>query len=357
MRSKSIILLALALGCGLVASIGVSQLMESRGPSADAGDRQAVFVAMTDISANEEMTAQNVKLEEWPKNIIPAGALTKLEEVEGKRCRVKLYAGEPILSSKLLGASEKVGAAKDIPPGYRVAHVKVDPQTGSSNLILPGDRVDILVFRQQSTNLNATAAKIVLQDIKVFAVDTHTETEFSQNKNDQTEPISARTIALLVTPKQAELLHAASEMGGALRLVLRNPDDNAVITSPGATIGDVFGQGGHSNRTAEEGEDKESSSLTAWINDEPPKPTKKAPAFPPAPASRKMMVIMGSQLTQVEIPADGKPPLNQPTAGAGSASLPPDFGGKGVQQGPDDVPLPPAEDDAGETSEETKPGE
>ena len=30
MRSKSIILVALALGCGLVASIGISQIMDAR---------------------------------------------------------------------------------------------------------------------------------------------------------------------------------------------------------------------------------------------------------------------------------------------------------------------------------------
>lgn len=74
MRSKSIILLVLALGCGLVASIGISQYMEARHKATDHGDLQPVFVAMTDINANEEMTAQNIKLEEWPKNIIPAGA-------------------------------------------------------------------------------------------------------------------------------------------------------------------------------------------------------------------------------------------------------------------------------------------
>src|SRR5262245_9444705 len=117
MRSKSIVLLALALGCGLVASIGISQYMDARNRGAGDGERQPVFVAMADINPNEELTAQNIKLEEWPKAIVPAGALTKLEEVEGQRCRVKVYAGEPILSSKLLGADESIGAAKDIPPG------------------------------------------------------------------------------------------------------------------------------------------------------------------------------------------------------------------------------------------------
>src|ERR1700732_1545787 len=53
MRSRSILLLALALGCGLVASIGISQVMEARNkPSGEDGDMQPIFVAMADINAN-----------------------------------------------------------------------------------------------------------------------------------------------------------------------------------------------------------------------------------------------------------------------------------------------------------------
>jgi pilus assembly protein CpaB len=359
MRSKSIILLVLALGCGLVASIGISQYMEARHKATDQGDRQPVFVAMTDINANEEMTAQNIKLEEWPKNIIPAGALTKLEEVEHKRCRMKLYAGEPILSSKLLGASDAVGAAKDIPQGYRVVHVKVDSSTGSSNLILPGDRVDVIVFRQPNNNLNATAAKIVLQDIKVFAVDTQTENQFAATKSEQTEPISAKTIAVLVTPEQAVILHAATEMGGSVRLVLRNPDDNKHVVSQGATISDIFGPDHLSNRDAEKAtqEKEEKTSLTDWLN----KQKGAAPAAPPAP-SKKMIVMLGSQVTEVEIPGNGDLPTNQPVQSPSLGSPPAGGGSPGAgaagddtsaddESNTDNVPIPPEPGADGESSE------
>src|SRR5262249_5377211 len=152
-------------GCGVVASVGSIQLMDARNNSEDQGDKQTVFVAMADINPNEPLTAQNIKTEEWPKAIVPAGALTKMEELEGKRCKVKVYAGEPILASKMLGPDDMLGAAKDIPPGYRVAHVKIDSVSGSSNLIMPGDRVDVLVFRNTNNDMNATAARIVLQDV------------------------------------------------------------------------------------------------------------------------------------------------------------------------------------------------
>jgi pilus assembly protein CpaB len=297
-------LLALALGCGLVASIGISQFMDARNKGPDAGERQPVFVALTDIRPNDELTPQNIKLEEWPKKIIPQGALTKLEEVEGKRSRIKIYAGEPILASKLLGAEDTIGAAKDIPPGYRVANVKVDPVSGSSNLILPGDRVDVLVFRQPNSDVNATAAKIVLQDVKVFAVDTHTETEFTATKDEQTEPMTAKTISLLVTPQQAVILHAASEIGGAVRLVLRNPEDDAHVVSNGATISDIFGvEGDKTDRDAERATDnKETGDITSWLTNQTGKtqgPTTPLPV-PPAPGLRKrMLVMMGAELVQI----------------------------------------------------------
>jgi len=345
MRSKSILLIALAVGCGLVATIGINQMMNDRNQAAEQGELQAVFVAMTDINANEELTPQNMKMEEWPKAIVPTGALSKLEEVEGKRCRVKLYAGEPILSSKLLGATEAVGAAKDIPPGYRVTHVKVDSMTGASNLILPGDRVDIVVFRQPHSDMHVLAAKIVLQDIKVFAVDTHTETEFAQTKSDQTEPMSAKTIALLVTPQQAVILHAASEMGGALRLVLRNPDDKVHVASQGATIGDLFGQEHLGNREGEQAEETKNN-LTAWLNGDKAKAAPAAPAEPVNPG-KKMTVMMGAQLVQYEIPGGGGVPVTLSGGPGGAQGVPgvPNVTGLNLPKSADSMPLPPAEEE------------
>jgi Flp pilus assembly protein CpaB len=273
--------------------------------------------------------------------------------VEGKRCRVKIYAGEPILASKLLGPDESLGAAKEIPPGYRVAHVTVDGAVGSNNLILPGDRVDVLVFRNTGSNeMHATASKIVLQDIKVFAVNTHTETQFSQTKVDQSEPITARTIALLVTPRQSEILHAATEMAGSIRLVLRNPDDDSHYVSEGATISDIFGPEEKTERDGEKTADTQSppaTAITDWLKGQngatppaqPPVPT--FPVVASAPGS-KMIVLYGSELMTVEIPADGSPPINPTAKGSG---MPATFGGSGLPGGAM-TPLPPAANPPGD---------
>ena len=49
MRTKSVLLLMLALGCGLVASIGITQVMAKRssGSPAATGETQSIFLALT----------------------------------------------------------------------------------------------------------------------------------------------------------------------------------------------------------------------------------------------------------------------------------------------------------------------
>jgi pilus assembly protein CpaB len=361
MRSKSIVLLALALGCGLVASIGISQYMDARSAGGDSGEKQPIFVAMTDINPNDELTAQNVKVEEWPKSIVPAGALGKLEDVEGKRSRMKIYAGEPILSSKLLGDNESLGAAKEIPEGMRVVHIKVDPAQGSANLILPGDRVDVIVFKQPGADMHTMASKIILQDIKVFAVDTHTENEYTRTKSDQAEPMSAKTIALLVTPQQAVILHAATEIAGAVRLVLRNPEDKEQVASQGATIGDIFGS---DQRwiTGREGEgegkdDGKGGGLAEWLNKQkaqaPPEPPPAPESTEPAAPVRRMIVLYGSELQQVEFSGNGVPSTQIVNSGGGSSGDPSTIGPSTLTGENEPQPSPPPAEGAGD---ETKDG-
>ena len=53
MRSKSIVLLLLALGCGLVASLGISQMMDrGNAPASNNGETEPIFVALSDLNGD-----------------------------------------------------------------------------------------------------------------------------------------------------------------------------------------------------------------------------------------------------------------------------------------------------------------
>ena len=230
MQTKSLVLLVLALGCGVIASIGITQVMANRSspPPPPQLETQPVFVALKEIPMGTLLDPQLVKLEQWPKDRIPEGVLSKLEDIEGRRPRTKLFAGEPILDVKLLSKGESAGgAAPMIPIGYRAVPVRVDDVSGGAAMILPGDRVDVLIHVKRGNEITSTVTKTILQDVKAFAVDS----QWTMESDESGKAIRAKTISLLLTPEQTERVMMAHELG-KIRLALRSPEDHEEAELP-----------------------------------------------------------------------------------------------------------------------------
>ncbi|HVU89079.1 MAG TPA: Flp pilus assembly protein CpaB [Pirellulales bacterium] len=321
MRPKSLILLALALTCGLAAAIGINQVLANRpvDQAPDMGETVPIFVALMDIGLGDPLTPQVLKLEEWPKMKVPPGALLHLEDVEGRRARTKFYAGEPIIEAKLFAKGDQGSGATDlIPKGFRVVSVKVDDVSGSG-LILPGDRVDALVHLADNSAAagsegNRSSTHTFLQNVKVFAVNN----VYSREANG-TEAITAKTISLLVTPQQAELVTLANEMG-KIRLVMRSADDEAHDETGGVTQSELFTGGDHATSH------KQAAAETLMKIIEPAKPKEPPPEEPAAPPTNvwKMVVIKGDAVDEVEFEdgdrVGGPIQVRQLSAGVGSTS-------------------------------------
>ena len=236
MRPKSMILILIALGCGLVASIGISQVMESKTVEAPVEvPTEKIYVATTDIPLGQIMTAQMVKLEEWPQDKVPEGAVRTMEEIEGRRPLTRLYPGEPILMAKLIDANKFYGASEKIPKGMRVCSVRVTMDSSASGLINPGDRVDVLVFLKRGGGISLTGTRTILKNVTVFAVNER----FQRDPEDEDGGSNrAKTVSLLVRPAQVEKIMLAQELG-RIKLSLRRSDDDTDDNASGATLSDL----------------------------------------------------------------------------------------------------------------------
>jgi pilus assembly protein CpaB len=255
MRPKSLLLLALALGCGLIASIGISQVMESnkRGPGGE--EKEAIYVAKVNINTGDPINTEMVMLKEWPKADIPPGAIRELTNLEDRRPRTPVFQGEPILESKLLNPGEKAAdPTQHIPKGYRIVPISVRADTGAAGLLRPGDRVDVqwYVARNLQIGVNETVTKTILHNIRVFAVDQ----TVTRPVNGDEAPTLAKTISLLLTPKQANTVQLASKMG-EVSLIPRNPDDPSVAEASRVTFDDLVGNSNASGSRTKEQEPQE----------------------------------------------------------------------------------------------------
>ena len=310
MRAKSMALLMLALGCGLVASIGITQVMAKRNaePSGAVSETVPIFVAVQDISLGEPLSAEMLKQEPWPKDKVPPGALSNISDVEGRRTRQRLYSGEPILENKLLGKGSTLqGASSEIPNGYRVVSVQVDSVSGSG-LILPGDRVDVLVYLigNPQREIPETSTRTVLQDVKVFAVNDVINME---KKDSKEKSISAKTISLLVTPAQAAKVTLACEMG-KIRLVMRGPDDNAHAEDASAKPEELLGRSAYADRNKETAEQKtndDKKGILDLMNQMKANMAVKQREELPSTISWTMRILQPNGINDVLMESDGSP--------------------------------------------------
>jgi pilus assembly protein CpaB len=288
MRSKSLVLLALALGCGLVAAIGINQVMAKRGQQGAPTETQAIYVAMKDIPSRETLKIEDLKLEDWPKDKVPKGAITKPEQIAERSAKTKFYTGEPILETKLFSPDDPaLGASRQIPPGYQVVSLKVDDVAGISKLVLPGDTVDVQVFIRRNPGLgaNETMTATVLQSAKVFAVN---EIFDGDQATGEEGTIAAKTVSLVVEPDAAKRVMLAAELG-KIRLTLRGPDDKTEAENTIVSIPDLLNFGSGKKSTEDKG-----GGLLSLLNTEP------APAAEPAPVVPAnvwtMLVLVGGDV-------------------------------------------------------------
>lgn len=236
MRPKSLLLIVIALGCGLVASIGISQVLNKPSERNDAPtETEQVYVAMVDINHGDPLSADMVRLEDWPKGRVPEGAIANLDDLLDRRPRTPLVAGEVILASKLIDPNSPYGASQSIPTGMRVSAVVVSTGDTPTGLVLPGDRVDVLCYFRASNDIPVATTKTILRNVTVFAVNEQTVREADRDNS----VINAKTVALLLTPEQDRLLMLASELG-KLRISLRRAGDENDDEADQVTVDDLL---------------------------------------------------------------------------------------------------------------------
>jgi pilus assembly protein CpaB len=275
MRMKSLILIFIALGCGLVASIGISQVLQGSGTRATPQLEMAqILVALSDIDINAKLDASNVKLEEWPKMKVPEGAITSLNDVENKFALQRFYKGEPIIQAKISDSTDN--SATRIPEGFRVMPVRIEEDTVLKG-IAPGDRVDVNVFLRRSEEVLRTGTHTILRNVRVFAVGSNTE----RSVDDKGKEIQARTVSLLVKPDQARELAMAGQIG-KIFLVLRHPGEESDGSEEDVTsLADIL------NGKSKNGDDEEPDADTQVASTGPSflDAIKSAVQTPPAPVA------------------------------------------------------------------------
>ena len=219
---------------------------------ASLNDSKQVVFAKANIPAGTRLATSMLETREVPVEAAVPGSSADARGLVGKTVRYPISAGEPVIASRLVNERPdnggQSGLAYAVPAGLRAVSVPVSEVLAAGGMIVPGDRVDVLVsteYRsllgpfdavQGANSSEARQHKVVvtaLQDILVLAVGqvmtapSDADRDEATLRQDQTEPQpKAASVTLAVSPDEAQSLFMATK-AGSVGLALRSFGDVA----------------------------------------------------------------------------------------------------------------------------------
>ena len=151
------------------------------------------------------------------------------EVLLGSVARQALPRGVPIARSAVVQPGDRGFLAAVLPRGKRAISIPIGEVAGVSGLVMPGDRVDIILTYSIAAALidaerEIRASETVLTNLRVLALDQRLQEATTTRASDAAARPIARTATLEVTPQQAEMLTLATRLGD-LSLVLNSVED------------------------------------------------------------------------------------------------------------------------------------
>jgi pilus assembly protein CpaB len=221
-RASTIVMIAFAVVFGLlavfVAQSWLNNQAEQRMKSLEAQKKpiitQTVVVAAKPLRFGIELNADLLREAAWPEGAVPPGAFAKISDMLASGKRVALTSiepNEPVLGSKITGSGQRATLSALIRDGLKASTIRVNDVDGVAGFVLPGDRVDVVLTRQQDKGV--ATSDVVLQNTRVLAVD-----QLADERADK--PAVVKAVTLEVDAVGAQKLSLAASVG-TLSLMLR----------------------------------------------------------------------------------------------------------------------------------------
>jgi pilus assembly protein CpaB len=213
MKPKTMILMILAIVCGLVASYMTSQLIAQNKEEVIVLKTKGKMTQWSTIRTPDEQFEEVAILKKnAPQNLVHPPEWKK--DLKGRRLRSTVDEGTVLTEDHLL-KKEVTGIDAMLERGKRAMAIPINAQNAVAFFIVPGSKVDVIVTR------GGQQPEILLQNMLVLAIDLST-----QRAEDKVGAPGA-TATLQMDNDEQVLKLAAARDRGTLSLVMRPPNDDS----------------------------------------------------------------------------------------------------------------------------------
>ncbi len=244
MNRKALLVAAVSAALGLVLLFLYQRRFESE---ASGGRPVPVLFAVQDIAMGEQLTEAKLGVRNIPEAYLEERHIRRsdLRRVIGVRVSGAIHANQAVLWTDLATNSDaRRELSSLVSNGLRAVTIRADAQSTFGGLIRPGDRVDVLTTMSRGTAEAERITLPLLQNVLVLAAGRDTGGEAAAARPGQPVQQSGsgetNQVTLSATIQESALLVFAQDRG-RLSLVLRNPDDIAVVEGlPETSMNDII---------------------------------------------------------------------------------------------------------------------
>jgi len=240
LRKNTIVMVGIAVVFGLLAVFVAQGWLNYQAelsrkvvaPKEKAVATRTIVVATGPLRFGTHVSADHLREVSWPEEALPAGTFGTIADVMSGGKRIVLASierNEPLLRTKITGPGQKATLSAVIQDGMRAVTVRVNDVEGVGGFVLPGDRVDVLLTRQneRTTGMN----DVVLQNARVLAVD-----QLADDAADR--PTVVKAVTLEVDTTGAQKIALAASLGN-LSLMLRRAGEQVMDATRRVTTSDL----------------------------------------------------------------------------------------------------------------------
>jgi pilus assembly protein CpaB len=250
MNAKTIVPLVVALILGVVAAkLGRDMVAKRRAEEARVKLIKVVMaaddIAPGSVIAQEQLTMTSIPAEKSGAGISQYG-FNKVSDVVGRVSMTQIIKGQPVLETLLAAKGSGAGAQAMIPEGMRAVTLEVNEYNGVAGLLLPGCQVDVVhtfKLRDDHGADGGMRSQTIVENLRVLAVGRKTAVAPPTSGGKTHDEQVARSVTLLATQEQAELIDLAAHLGQP-RLVLRNGLDKRITGGRGITLTELLRRAG-----------------------------------------------------------------------------------------------------------------
>src|SRR6266581_6093796 len=126
MKPKTLILMVVAVSCGLGASYMTSRLLADREQDVE---KVAVLIAKKTLNMGEIIKVPEELFDEkmFPKGEEPKAAIVELEKLKGRQLKRSLRTGDFVTPDDLIDGKLEQGLKYILPPGHQAVGIRVSP--------------------------------------------------------------------------------------------------------------------------------------------------------------------------------------------------------------------------------------